>query len=511
MQWDAQALALQARLQQAGQECVIVGGAVRDVLRGQTPADYDLATSADTRQLLALFPGAVLTGGALGTVTVTAATPVGLREYEITPFRAEEGYTDGRHPDAVHFGVSLQEDLARRDFTVNAMAWDGRQLIDPFGGQADLQAGLVRAVGDPVRRFKEDALRILRAFRFASVLDFAIEEETLRAALACRSRLRGLSDPRIKNELQATLLGRAPQALDPFIAVGGLRWLGLRGPQDDRYADKPEQEAEKTAAAPARVWQSCDVAAEKGADAIPDEEKTADGTQTAAAAEKTADAIPVEEKTADAAPDGSKDVAGAQATAVEKGMDAAPNEQKAVAAGEPARSQDPAADAEDAAFTLAPLAKVPCRMLLRWWAFLTLLHADKKYFCARLGFSQGFYRDLVLVDAFFIDPADRLTLKRRAARPLPVSMEELLQAFCALDDRFAANLATWQEVVAAGEPCTLKDLAVSGRDLLALGLRGAAVGRRLQLLLEAVLVEPSLNRKATLLALSQALDGLQKL
>ena len=173
-QWDALALQLRQRIQQAGYECVIVGGAVRDLLRGQTPVDYDLACSAPPEQLLTLLPSAHATGGPYGTVTVCRSDAGGVHQYEITPFRAEEGYSDGRHPDHVRCGVSLQEDLARRDFTVNAMAWDGSRVIDPFGGQADLSARLIRTVGDPSRRFQEDGLRILRALRFASALSFAL-------------------------------------------------------------------------------------------------------------------------------------------------------------------------------------------------------------------------------------------------------------------------------------------------------------------------------------------------
>lgn len=385
-------------VQDAGFACVIVGGAVRDALRGVRPGDYDLACSADPAQLLALLPDAQATGGEYGTVTLERG---GLR-CEITPFRAEDGYTDSRHPDEVRFGVSLAEDLARRDFTINAMAWDGETLTDPFDGQGDVQRHCIRTVGDPLRRFSEDGLRILRALRFASVLDYELEPATLAAAISCRGSLRGVSLPRLRSELQAAVLGSAPQRLDAFLAAGGLRWLGLRMPL------------------------------------------------TAADTEGNA-SVPC---------------------------------------------------------SLAPLAGVPCRMLLRWWAFLTLLDADKKYLCGKLGFADSFYRDMVLLDAYFAAPADRITLKRRAAKRLPVSMEELLDTFCALDARFEADRTLWQEITAAGEPCGMDTLAITGRDLLALGLRGPAIGKRLQLLLEAVLAEPQLNNLDTLIALSNALDGL---
>ena len=138
--------ALCARLSAAGFAAYPVGGGVRDLLLGRAPEDWDVATAAPPEHILALFPGGVATGGVHGTVTVpTPGGPV-----EVTPFRREGGYRDGRHPGEVSFGVSLEEDLARRDFTVNAMALGPEgELLDPFGGLDDLHAGVIRCVGDP--------------------------------------------------------------------------------------------------------------------------------------------------------------------------------------------------------------------------------------------------------------------------------------------------------------------------------------------------------------------------
>ena len=170
--------ALCARLRSAGREAYPVGGCVRDLLLGRTPGDWDVTTSARPEEVMALFERTVPTGIKHGTVTVLT----GAGGVEVTTFRAEGGYADGRHPDAVTFGGDLAGDLSRRDFTINAMALgpDGA-VIDPFGGRADLKAGLIRCVGEPERRFVEDALRMLRAVRFSAQLDFAIEGATAEA------------------------------------------------------------------------------------------------------------------------------------------------------------------------------------------------------------------------------------------------------------------------------------------------------------------------------------------
>lgn len=167
------------RLRKTGYEVFLVGGCVRDHLLGLQPHDYDLASSATPDQVAQLFEKTIPTGARHGTMTVLIEdTPV-----EVTTFRTESGYSDSRHPDAVTFVGTIQEDLARRDFTVNAMAWNPETgLVDPFGGRQDLEQGLIRAVGDPDRRFQEDALRMVRAHRFAARYGFAIEPET-RAAI----------------------------------------------------------------------------------------------------------------------------------------------------------------------------------------------------------------------------------------------------------------------------------------------------------------------------------------
>lgn len=217
-----------AALRRAGHGAYPVGGGVRDLLLGRVPQDWDVTTSARPEQILALFPGSVPTGGAHGTVTVpTPGGPV-----EVTPFRAEGGYSDGRHPDAVSFGVSLEEDLARRDFTVNALALapDGT-VIDPFGGLADLDAGVLRCVGDPARRFGEDRLRMFRALRLVAQLGFALHP-TVEAVLANAPSTAPLAAERVGAEVDKALGSPRPAWVGEMLRCGLLApWLG------DRQAD----------------------------------------------------------------------------------------------------------------------------------------------------------------------------------------------------------------------------------------------------------------------------------
>lgn len=195
-------------LQQAGYEAYVVGGCVRDSLMGRVPNDWDICTSALPDQLEQLFGGypLLLNGKRHGTVAVVLEG----HSWEITTFRQDGAYTDGRHPDSVRFVPDVCADLARRDFTVNAMAWSpDAGLIDPFGGRRDLAAGLLRCVGDPGARFAEDALRVLRAARFAAQLDFALDPATAAAALCCRDSVARIAPERLYTELDKLLAGPA--------------------------------------------------------------------------------------------------------------------------------------------------------------------------------------------------------------------------------------------------------------------------------------------------------------
>ena len=208
---DAGAAELLHALHAAGYAAYAVGGCVRDSLLGFTPHDWDLCTSALPQQVMELFGAqrCIPTGLQHGTVTVKQSGAL----YEITTFRTEGTYTDGRHPDEVHFVPDVRQDLARRDFTINAMACNEKEgLIDPFGGQADLQSGIVRAVGVPHQRFTEDALRILRLYRFAARFGFAIDPPTEQAAQELCAHLDCVSVERIEEELAKLLSAPAPAA-----------------------------------------------------------------------------------------------------------------------------------------------------------------------------------------------------------------------------------------------------------------------------------------------------------
>ena len=221
-------------LEKSGHEAYLVGGCVRDMLLSHEPADWDVCTSAHPDAVKALFPGALETGLQHGTVTalmpVDTATqtptdmpstadarasttkPVSSRfPIEITTFRADSDYRDHRHPDMVRFCSDLATDLSRRDFTINAMAWNPHSgLVDLFGGQKDLSAQLIRCVGDPLQRFGEDALRMLRAIRFCSQLSFSLHHDALLAIRYKREDILHVSGERISYEMTRTLTGKSP-------------------------------------------------------------------------------------------------------------------------------------------------------------------------------------------------------------------------------------------------------------------------------------------------------------
>ena len=204
-------------LDSAGHRAVLAGGCVRDSLLGRRPSDWDIASSASPEEVLALFPRCVPTGIKHGTVTVLS----GGGSVEVTAFRAEGGYSDHRRPDSVSFGCPLEADLARRDLTVNAMAMDAAgERTDPFGGRDDLRRRLLRCVGEPERRFDEDALRMLRTVRFSAQLGFEIEPRTLEAIRALAHLASGLSAERVRDELLKTLRSPAPGLVWQLVDLG---------------------------------------------------------------------------------------------------------------------------------------------------------------------------------------------------------------------------------------------------------------------------------------------------
>lgn len=223
------------RLCAAGYDAYIVGGAVRDSLMGKIPHDYDLATSALPQQVKSLFRTVIDTGLAHGTVTVVE-NGVG---YEVTTFRCEEGYSDMRHPDSVSFVKDIKKDLLRRDFTINALCYRPDTGVGDYaGGINDIKDKIIRTVGEPEQRFREDALRMLRAVRFAAVLGFEIEEKTAAAIKKCSVLIKKVSAERILGEFNKILLSDNPSYFGKMHELGLLRHLI---PELDVCFDTPQR------------------------------------------------------------------------------------------------------------------------------------------------------------------------------------------------------------------------------------------------------------------------------
>ncbi len=192
----------------AGYGCYVVGGALRNLAMGEEPEDYDIATNAPPTTVTRLFRRTIPTGIKHGTVTVL----FGGQSFEVTTFRTESSYSDGRRPDRVEYVGTIEEDLSRRDFTVNGMAYDllEKEFVDPHGGLKDLERGVIRAIGDPAERFSEDGLRLLRCVRFAGRLGFSIDEATYSALRTGARRIGAVSPERIRDEFTKILLAEDP-------------------------------------------------------------------------------------------------------------------------------------------------------------------------------------------------------------------------------------------------------------------------------------------------------------
>jgi tRNA nucleotidyltransferase (CCA-adding enzyme) len=216
-----------ATLEQGGFEAYAVGGCVRDLLMGRQPTDWDITTSATPEQIQKLFPDNFY-DNAFGTVTIkTRADDPIVRTVQVTPYRTEGKYTDKRHPDSISFAKTIQEDLSRRDFTVNAIALDAQgAIVDPYHGQDDVLAKLIRAVGNAEDRFGEDALRIMRGVRFAATLDFAIEDDTLKAIADLAPSIAAIAVERVRDEfIKIVNSPRAAGGIQLLEDVGLLRFI----------------------------------------------------------------------------------------------------------------------------------------------------------------------------------------------------------------------------------------------------------------------------------------------
>jgi len=221
MQIPKEAKSVMEKLKKQGYQAYIVGGCVRDFLRGIEPQDWDITTNAKPKEIQKVFPKSFYENKFLTVTVQTGSKNPKLKEIEVTTFRSEAKYTDKRHPDQVKFAETIEQDLSRRDFTCNALAMDSK-VIDPFQGQKDLKAKIIRAVGDPKDRFSEDALRMMRAARLATTLDFKIEPKTSSAIKKNAGWLRAISKERIRDELMKIIM--ADKASD---GIELLRQLGL--------------------------------------------------------------------------------------------------------------------------------------------------------------------------------------------------------------------------------------------------------------------------------------------
>lgn len=234
------------RLNAEGYSAYLVGGCVRDMLLGRRPHDWDICTSALPEETMAVFPHSRPTGIKHGTVSVI----VNHRTVEVTTFRTEGKYADHRRPESVSFVRNLELDLSRRDFTMNAIAMsaDG-VLYDPFNGKSDIAAGLIRCVGEPERRFEEDALRMLRALRFSAKLGFEIEENTLAAIKRLAPLCAELAAERVREEIEQLLLNRSPETVFTLMQLGLLDAYITKRPDDssgfERISALPKRAAER--------------------------------------------------------------------------------------------------------------------------------------------------------------------------------------------------------------------------------------------------------------------------
>ncbi|TGL26030.1 CCA tRNA nucleotidyltransferase [Leptospira yanagawae] len=199
---------INSTLKKAGYECYLVGGSVRDLVMNKIPKEYDFTTNAEPKQVKKLFRTVIDTGIDHGTVTIV----LDRINYEVTTYRIDKDYLDGRRPEHVEFGTTLQEDLKRRDFTMNALAYDLQtgQLVDEHFGLNDIENKLIRTIGNPIKRFSEDGLRPIRALRFASTLDFTIEFETKKAIQETKSITQKISLERFQDEILKSFLGDNP-------------------------------------------------------------------------------------------------------------------------------------------------------------------------------------------------------------------------------------------------------------------------------------------------------------
>ena len=457
MEIPAKAEKILNTLQSAGYEAYVVGGCVRDSLLNRTPGDWDITTSATPWQVKALFRKTVDTGLKHGTVTVLD----GGEQFEVTTYRVDGTYEDGRHPSSVTFTGSLKEDLQRRDFTINAMAYNKKDgLVDIFGGVRDLDRRLIRAVGDPEKRFEEDALRMMRAVRFAAQLDYKIDEDTAAAIGKLAPNLQKVSSERIRTELEKLLVSDHPEKLRTAYETGLTRYFL---PEFDVCMATPQNNPHHCYSVGEHILHSV--------------------TAAAAGEKAAAKALP----------------AGVNVTA---GWD---GRQKRILR---------------LTMLLHDIAKPACRQTDENGIDHFHGHVEQSALLAdtilrRLKYDNDTRRSVVQLIKYhdWRFDSDPKSVRRAAAvvtRELfPLLMEVKRADIEAQSDytreektaQLEGWIRVWNESVRAGDCLTVKELKVTGEDLIAAGIKpGRQIGKTLHLMLEDVLETPSHNDRQYLLS-----------
>lgn len=493
-----------SELEKAGYEAYAVGGCIRDSILGRTPGDWDITTSAKPRKIKETFRRTVDTGIEHGTVTVL----LGDHSYEVTTYRVDGDYKDLRHPAAVTFTASLEEDLKRRDFTINAMAYnDSAGLVDLYGGMEDLKKQLIRCVGDPDDRFNEDALRILRAVRFAAQLDFDIEAATRTAIARHAANLSAVSKERIMTELSKLICSAHIEKAEMLSELGLSPWLA----EHFQKVSIPHILALKKAAGSAEMKALWERAASLSSWMRGEEEAPlSEGTEPEDPENIVMELEEASEK------EQKPEVSGPGERAPD--MDADPQmknifalfglpAQKAVSAEEPVHI--PGKDLRSLYRAYDLTASVPLEKRYIRFAFLLqgMGREESQALLKSLKADNVTFRQGSLLSELCLKPlpSDRYLLKKQMAAMKPELFRDLLyiklassrtdlyKKACAEED-LKTVLETFEDIEEMGEPVYLSDLVLSGKDLMKIGAaEGPQIGETLNRMLDAVQKDPQIN------------------
>lgn len=474
------------RLARAGFEAYAVGGCVRDSILDRTPKDWDITTNASPEEVKRIFKRTVDTGIEHGTVTVMLEK----EGFEVTTYRIDGKYEDNRHPSSVVFTRNLQDDLLRRDFTINAMAYNETEgLVDLFGGTDDLKNGIIRAVGNPEERFREDALRIMRAVRFAGELGFDIEKETFGAMKKFAPNLHSISAERIRVELQKLVMGPYPEKISLAVAAGVTdavfpEWNeAVKTAQENKY----------------HIYNVADHTIEsvKAMQGLLGMNEKRESTGKAVSGNMPADKFPAVGETSDSMPPVIDGIRGCGFTQKERQIlcltmllhDIGKPATKTMKNGQAHFYGHPKISAEMASEILHRL-KYDNETIDM--VKTLVLHHDDRF---RFGWQEGSADARKLAGKIGME-ALRMLIPVQCADALahsPIYLEENLE-------RISCMQKQYDEIVEKQQCVTLKELAVGGKDLMEIGVQpGPGLGRLLNELLALVIENPELNDRVYLL------------